>query len=194
MRTLWLLLIASSAFGQGYYTDEWLDTSDDVWVDLELYPGTQYGSCAPSLSVTSYFGGTAISGTAPANLEQFIANAADGSYQWTMYFNEVAPNPLGGCTNLAWVFDIGIALSTTWYGPPLVQTTYPFGYSCSYGSYACTQGTPTCTQTNSYAFVLGEGDICPTVPAIAKYLVVNGTCEFGWARSGSYATNPRVCD
>ncbi|MFI5090504.1 MAG: hypothetical protein ACHP7P_10640 [Terriglobales bacterium] len=76
-----------------------------------------------------------------------------------------------------------VRISTTWWGPPVVQTKDV----CYWGSLACSAGTPTCTTGIGVVFV----PVCPAYVE-ANYLVINGQC-FG-VHPLTEASGPGPCN
>jgi len=100
-------LSIAPALAQSYMTSNTLDSNDDLWADLTLYPGG--GNSCPGFQATSYFGGTWAYGVAPANMQQVIQNAPDNSsWDWSITFSIYEPNAYGnGCGGSSWTSASG---------------------------------------------------------------------------------------
>jgi hypothetical protein len=176
---LMLLLGGVNASAQGFYYNVYLDGSYIGAVD-EGYPYD--GVSCDSITVWNELNGNYLSAGSVypnvATLTNTVFAASGASFPWTIGFDIVVPNPLGGCSSSSSNFTTLLRLTTTYYGPSPTVTEHTGYVDCAYTNLACTSGTPTCTGgTPGIGFTMGG---CPAYLK-AEYLVVFGECTFSIA-------------
>jgi hypothetical protein len=174
-----LLFWSANASAQGFHYNVYVDGTYVGALD-EGYPYD--GVSCDSITIWNELNGAYLSGGAvypsAAALTNFLSFYPPGDYSWTLGFDIVVPDPLGGCSSSSSSFTLPIGVGVS-------ATNYVFdeqvGNTCFYQPQDCGDVVPTCGAAQGFISATSS------TPCYLYYLQQFGSIIFDGGARRCYA-------